>query len=49
VYLFEQEYQASQNVKIKNVTELSGSIFYMVCDDTKCLPPIEVPFTISIK
>ena len=49
VYLFEQEYQASQNVKIKNVTELSGSIFYMVCDDTKCLPTIEVPFTISIK
>lgn len=49
VYLFEQEYQASQQIKIKNTSEISGSVFYMVCDETKCLPPIEVPFTIKIQ
>lgn len=49
VYLFEKEYQASQILKIKNASEISGAIFYMVCDETKCLPPIEVPFTITIQ
>ena len=54
VYLFENTYLAEQKIKIKktktqHLKQLNGSVLYMVCDETKCLPPIEVPFTIQLK
>ena len=54
VYLFENTYIAEQKIKIKktktqHLKQLNGSVLYMVCDETKCLPPIEVPFTIQLK
>ncbi len=54
VYLFENKYLAEQKIKIKktktqHLKQLNGSVLYMVCDDTRCMPPIEVPFTITIK
>ena len=54
VYLFENTYLAEQKIKIKktktqHLKQLNGSVLYMVCDDTRCMPPIEVPFTITIK
>jgi hypothetical protein len=32
----------------KNASIISGSITYMLCNDTMCLPPVDVPFTIEI-
>ena len=54
VYLFENTYIAEQKIKIKktktqHLKQLNGSVLYMDCDETKCLPPIEVPFTIQLK
>ncbi len=48
VYLFENSYLAYQKIKLKNTNQIKGSVQYMVCDDTRCLPPIEVPFTLII-
>jgi thiol:disulfide interchange protein DsbD len=39
-----------QKVKIKSSasTVLKGTISYMVCNDRKCLPPKEIPFSVKI-
>lgn len=54
VYLFENTYLAEQKIKLKkaknqHLKQLTGSVLYMVCDDSRCMPPIEVPFTIQLK
>ena len=49
VYLFENSYLSYQKIKSKNIYQLNGSINYMVCDDTRCLPPIDVIFAIQLK
>lgn len=40
-----------QTVKLKsNVkTNVSGTVEFMVCDDSQCLPPKKVPFNIQIQ
>jgi thiol:disulfide interchange protein DsbD len=48
VYLFEHSYLAYQKIKINNTNKIIGNVQYMVCNDTQCLPPIEVPFTLII-
>lgn len=39
-----------QRVKLKSSasTYLKGTVSYMVCDDKKCLPPKEVPFSVKL-
>ena len=39
-----------QKVKLKSPvsTVVKGTVTYMVCDDKKCLPPKEIPFSIKI-
>lgn len=39
-----------QKVKLKSNanTLVNGSVTYMVCNDKKCLPPKEIPFSIKI-
>ena len=39
-----------QRVKLKSAvaTVIKGSINYMVCNDRKCLPPKEIPFTVKL-
>lgn len=39
-----------QKVKVKSPvsTVVKGTVLYMVCDDKKCLPPKEIPFSIKI-
>jgi thiol:disulfide interchange protein DsbD len=32
----------------KNASTIKGTITYMLCNDTMCLPPVDVPFTIEI-
>ncbi len=41
---FLQKINKKANIK----TELKGYVYYMVCDDSKCLPPKKEMFTISI-
>ncbi len=48
VYLFESHYAAEQQINVKKPGTLKGEMQYMICDDTKCLPPISVPFTLEI-
>ncbi len=48
VYLFESHYAAEQQINLKKPGTLKGEMQYMICDDTKCLPPISVPFTLEI-
>jgi hypothetical protein len=40
-----------QTVKIKSSvsTLVKGTVTYMVCDDKKCLPPKEIPFSIKVE
>ncbi|MEP6712865.1 MAG: protein-disulfide reductase DsbD domain-containing protein [Ferruginibacter sp.] len=39
-----------QTVKLKSTaaTIVKGTVSYMVCDDRKCLPPKEIPFSIKL-
>ena len=48
VYLFESHYAVEQQINLKKPGILKGEMQYMICDDTKCLPPISVPFTLEI-
>lgn len=40
-----------QKVKLKSsvATVVKGTVIYMVCDDKKCLPPKEIPFSIKVE
>ena len=39
-----------QKVKVKSAaaTVVKGTVSYMVCNDRKCLPPKEIPFSIKV-
>ncbi len=51
VFYFENEVIFQQKVKLSaaGATNVTGKFEYMVCDDTKCLPPEEVKFSIPVK
>lgn len=38
-----------QKVKAAAGTTIKGTITYMCCDDTKCLAPVDVPFSITLE
>ncbi|MEO6668451.1 MAG: protein-disulfide reductase DsbD domain-containing protein [Ferruginibacter sp.] len=40
-----------QKVKLKSSasTVIKGTVTYMTCDDKKCLPPKEIPFSIKLE
>lgn len=48
---FSNKVQFIQSVMVKNgvKTKLSGTVEYMVCDDSHCLPPKRIPFEVSIQ
>ncbi|HEY1202714.1 MAG TPA: protein-disulfide reductase DsbD domain-containing protein [Niastella sp.] len=49
VKYYENKVVFVQKVKIKGgKTNLAGKVEYMVCNEEKCLPPAETPFTIAI-
>lgn len=39
----------SQKTEVKKTTLLKGSVVYMICNDTICLPPTEKTFEIHLK
>jgi len=49
LYIIDIIYIAQVPIKIKKDAIVSGKVTYMVCDDSKCYPPIDVPFTIKVK
>lgn len=46
---FDDKVVFTQKIKIKESTELKGTITYMMCNDSKCLPPIDKEFIINLK
>jgi hypothetical protein len=50
VNYYEKTVTFIQTVKVKGSakTNLAGKVEYMVCNDEKCLPPTETPFSVSI-
>jgi len=50
VHYYENKVDFVQKVKVKGAakTNLAGKVEYMVCNEEKCLPPAETPFSISI-
>ncbi len=45
---FEKEVLFTQKIKATKNTQLEGTITYMVCDETMCLPPVDYKFKIDI-
>ncbi len=45
---FEGKAVFSQRVSVKDATSIKGSVTYMLCNETMCLPPTEELFTIAI-
>lgn len=45
---FKEEVIFQQKFKHQGTTELKGSVTYMICNDTMCMPPTDVEFKITI-
>ena len=48
VYIWENVVEIHQAFRIKKAGALKLTLNYMTCDETKCIPPIDVPITIQI-
>lgn len=47
---FSEIYTITQRLKVKDWNKpVKGSVYFQTCDDTRCLPPEEVPFEIKLK
>ena len=49
LFIFDEIYTAQVPIKFKKEAIVVGKVTYMVCDDSKCFPPIDVPFTLKVK
>ncbi len=51
VFFYSGKVVYAQIVKVKGIvnTNISGTISYMVCDDTQCLPPTKKTFDIKLQ
>lgn len=49
VKYFEKEVIFLQKTEVKKSTILKGSVVYMICNETICLPPTEKTFEIQLK
>lgn len=45
---FENEYAIFAPISIKKPTTLKGELTYMLCDQTRCLPPKSITFEIGV-
>jgi thiol:disulfide interchange protein DsbD len=45
---FEEKVTFQQRVSVKKKTIVNGMVTFMVCNDTMCLPPTDVKFSIEI-
>ncbi len=51
VFYYSNKVDFVQTVTVKGAikTNVSGDVYYMVCDDSRCLPPTTVKFNIPLK
>ena len=51
VLYYSDQVQFVQNITLKGAvkTNISGTVEYMICDDSQCLPPTKKPFDIKIQ
>ena len=51
VSYFSDKVQFVQTVTVKSVvkTNISGTVEYMVCNDSKCLPPVKKSFDLKLQ
>ena len=49
VYTWEKSVQLSQKFNAKQEGDIIITLNYMVCDETRCIPPIDKSMTIKIK
>jgi thiol:disulfide interchange protein DsbD len=45
---FKGEVTFTQKIKVKKYTTVKGVVTFMVCNDSMCLPPTDIEFTINI-
>lgn len=45
---FENEFTIVQSVKVLKDTKLKGTLEFMVCDDSRCLPPDQLDFSFDL-
>lgn len=45
---FKGEVTFRQKIKVKKYTTVKGVVTFMVCNDSMCLPPTDIEFTINI-
>ncbi len=46
---YEREVSFKQKVKVKDgITQVKGDVYYMVCDESKCLPPEALEFIVDL-
>jgi thiol:disulfide interchange protein DsbD len=45
---FKGEVTFTQKIKVKKYTTVKGVVSFMVCNDSMCLPPTDIEFTINI-
>ncbi len=48
VYIWGNQLEIHQKFRVKKSGVITLTLNYMVCDETKCIPPIDVPLTIQI-
>ena len=48
LFFFEDEVTFEQALKVSDETILEGIVTYMVCNETMCMPPIDVEFRIEV-
>ena len=46
---FEEKMVCEQKVKVLKDTKLKGTVEFMACDDSRCLPPDEIDFEFALK
>ena len=45
---FKSQVEFTQKIKNIDASSVDGVVTYMVCNDTMCMPPVDVEFTITI-
>lgn len=48
VFIFEQNYLAEQQIKLKKNSSVNITVTYMICNDERCLPPIDEELSIKL-
>jgi len=48
LYFYEEKVTFSQKIELNDAKEVHGVITYMVCNDSMCMPPVDVEFTINV-